>query len=92
MAEWAAHTTEDGIRTTHATLADAKRAANERTGRIAGYGWDKPATYRVAGVAIAIHEKAERDGRELLALVFPAFPLASQLVEEMFGIEPPEAE
>lgn len=91
-ARWIAHTTEDGIRTEHATVAEAKKAANERTGRIVGYGWDAPFGFRMAGVEIPVYEKAERAGREMLALVFPAFPLASVLVAEQYGIEPPEAE
>ena len=72
--------------TAHPTRKAAQKAANAATGRIPGVGWDAREE-RIAGIFVRIDEKAERDGRELFALVFEDFPLARQTVVDEYGLD-----
>lgn len=75
---WTARTTDDGIETQHQTVAEARKAANQRTGRILGAAWGRTL---LDDAGHSAWEKAE-DG-ELFAVVFRSEERA--LVHDTFG-------
>lgn len=80
-----AHTTEDGQTSEHFTIAEAKKAANKRTGR--GGVWAR--TTLSDGVT-RVWEKGERDDRDLFAIVFSAAPHVRAQVADSFGLDSTE--
>lgn len=81
-----AYTFDDQIATKHATAAEARKAANARTGRVAGVGWERH-EYRSAGCFVPVWEKAEHAGRELWCVVFRDRPLDRMVVVESHGLD-----
>ena len=82
-----AYTPEDGVATKHRTIADARKAANARTGRFGSWSRDET-TVRCAGHSPQFWTKGKEG--ELVAAVFYAAKMDVDLVLDELGFDATE--